>query len=188
MEIIINGAQGKNIEEPNDIDKEIALLKQKLGSSGNPVKTFRSAQNIGNIYNDSIFRLIKKFLEKAHLFDDLYVSNIFRIYINGSMTNLFESNWSTFVNSRNEINGGTTRVSFEYHYEALKQLGFSEFRYHSHIYVFFQVTNYSIAIFNEKNILIEKNYETQLTDEEILFVVNKEIRTHKEQIEKKIKT
>ncbi|RZJ82990.1 MAG: Fic family protein, partial [Chryseobacterium sp.] len=54
LEIMIAGANGESVEEPDDIDKEIALLEKRLSGVGEKELRTRSISEIEKIYENSI--------------------------------------------------------------------------------------------------------------------------------------
>ena len=61
LEIMIKGAKGENIDEPDDLDKEIALLEQKLKGVGQKIEKTKSLETILEFYDKSYVRLHDKF-------------------------------------------------------------------------------------------------------------------------------
>ena len=92
LQIMIAGAKGEEIEEDDDLDKEIALLEQRL-------KTLRIEEK--KIINDnsfdkvktSISKLIKEYLLKMGKFQKLYTDSFFIIEIRDSMHRDFDSDF-----------------------------------------------------------------------------------------------
>jgi len=80
LEIMIAGAKGESIEEEDDLDKEIALLEQRLSVFGGKIEKTKSIENINNIFSNTIkaiaFGIQKKFekFEKYYLNHDVAIS------------------------------------------------------------------------------------------------------------------
>ena len=77
---MIKGAKGEDIEEPEDLDKELALLERKMITSGKKLKVDKSVENIVNVFELSIRPLFEGIKEVCEKFDRFYVSN--RIILN----------------------------------------------------------------------------------------------------------
>ena len=86
LDIMIRGGMGESIEEPDDIDKEIALLEQKLDNISKPIELSKSKESVLAIFDGSISKLIQKFEEKGKLLDRFYVDSEYRTIVNGSDT------------------------------------------------------------------------------------------------------
>lgn len=182
LEIMISGAKGKSIDEPDDLEKEIALLDQKLKSVAQPIEVVKNKESILNIYNNSVSNLAEKFIEKGELFGKFYIKHLFRLYINKKLINRTKE--SVIRGGRTFLQAHTNTVTLEYSYQAFNKIGFDEFNNASRIQFHFNFSTYKVTA--KGNISYEKPYNEQLTEEEILEMVNDEIRIHKEAIESKI--
>ncbi|MEW6195335.1 MAG: Fic family protein [Bacteroidota bacterium] len=84
QEIYLKGARGESIEEPDDVDKEIILLKQELESRDDRFEKFNSHEVRIETLNVSIMPLIKSMSAIIIKFKDLFgiYSSSYRIYYN----------------------------------------------------------------------------------------------------------
>lgn len=183
LEIMIKGAKGEGIEDPDDIDKEIILLEKKLKEVSQLVEISKSKDAILRIYDDSVLRLLTKFIEKGELLEKFYIKNEFHLLIDQG--SLDKNKATTHKQSRTNIKDETKSVRPTFYYRAFNQIGLQEFNFQSFIEFHFDYTKY--LVFNQGNELrLEKFYSEQLSDEEINNLVNTEIRRHKIAIEKMI--
>ena len=182
LEMMIKGSKGESIEEPDDLDKEIALLEQRLKIVSQPIEISKSKEIILKIYDNSISELIKRFISKGEKFEKFYVENIFFVFINNSAEN--KSKDDAIVGSRNLIRENTHSINLKFHYQAFKQTGFQEFSHTSEIKFSFNYTRYKVT--NLANVSISKLYSEQLDEIEISKLINTEINRHKQLIENKI--
>jgi Fic family protein len=84
LEIMIKGAKGESIEEPDDIDKEISLLDIKLRNAGKRIEKIKSAETLKAFYEETMVKVIEAFVESSNKFDDLFREN--RFIINSSIS------------------------------------------------------------------------------------------------------
>jgi hypothetical protein len=77
LETILRGAKGEGIEEPDDIDKEIRLLKQQLQHIEDPVELSEAVQ-LG-LFSESIEPLFRRLGDKLSYFDDFYSNHSVQI-------------------------------------------------------------------------------------------------------------
>lgn len=183
LEIMIKGAKGESIEEPDDIDKEISLLENKLNSISQPIKTSRNKESILNIYDNSFKKLLEKFISKSELFEKFYFDNELLLFVNGGASRIERG--LVFSKNRIKIEDNTNSIQITFNYNTFKHSGFEEFNFTSSINLKFNLTKYRVYS-SDKKATIEKLYDEQLTDEEIDSLVNTEIKRHKNQIEIKI--
>lgn len=189
LEIMIRGAKGKSIEEPDDLDKEIALLEQKLKGVGKNLGMFKNKETVIEIYNGSLLRLNIEFLNKSLKFDNFYSNTNITLSI-GTENYSFTPESRDFSIERmqiisNNFYNKTDNISLNYQYLDFKNPYIQFFNFQSSIDILFEKENYIVASGNLK--LLKKLYSEQLTDKEISLIVNTEMKRHTAFIEAKIK-
>jgi len=183
LEIMIKGAKGESIEEPDDIDKEIRLLEQKLKSISQPIDISKNQESILEIFDNSIVPLTKIFIEKGERFEKFYIKNQFYLWVNnGSNT---PSKERALEMARENVKDDTNSIKPEFKYTAFNQKGFQESNHSSWIEFKFDYTKYQV-FGSDNQLLFEKMYDEKLNEEEIIMVANSEIKKHKIRIEKQI--
>lgn len=118
LEIYLKGVRGEDIEEKDDIDKEIALFKQSLKGDVN-VKVLKSNESIKRVLGDVIQPLTNYLLSKSKMLDDLFINN--KIRCNGKMW--YQSNLvTTFMNAENLLstNSNLEKLIFSYQHRGFK--------------------------------------------------------------------
>ena len=181
LSIMIKGAKGESIEESDDVDKEIALLNEKLKTVGKPISWSRNRETTSEIYFDSIVKLRKKFDEKSKLFNDLYLASNSSLYVNDKeVKEKILSGWSTGNRLLVEY---ISSIVFRNNYRGLNQVGLDNFSFTAAIKVEFFLSNYEVSTANRS---LKKLYGTQLTENEISELVNSESKRHKDAIESEI--
>lgn len=175
LEIMISAAKGEDISDPNDLDKEIALLEQQLKTATSEIKVLRSKEVIKSIYNDSLKKLKLKFNKEAQKFDKFYLESNPVLWVQGQRV---ENNYS--VDS--EIN----RCEIIYEHRYFKHDLMNHEDYDSRFNIEFTKTHYIISSEKSK-IQIKKKYNEQLTDQEIKSLVEAETSLHLKLIAQKMK-
>ena len=186
LEIMIAGAKGETIEEPNDLDKEIALLEQKVKSIGKKITIPKTLESVLEIYDKSIVPLAISFIQACEKFDKFYIQTEFSVYVDGSGA-LDKNKYDMVSVGRSKIKESSSDVKLVYHFIGFKQTGFDEFRYESSLLIEFRLGQYYIKDQLKVEPIIEKLYGEQLTDAEITEIVKIETRKHKDYIENKLK-
>jgi len=183
LTIMINGAKGEEIEEPDDIDKEIALLDKKLQTIGKKIDQVKNLDSIKSFYNESVIKLSNKFIQKSELLNKFYLKNKFNLFV-GSKSRKISSE-DKYDTARNLLNKDIKNIKLDYQYFTFNNSKFDEFSYKSYINIDFSET--LITITNSNKHKINLVYDDQLSDEQIVEIVNDEIRKHKLFIDDKIK-
>lgn len=120
VELFLKGAKGEEIEEPDDVDKKIALLKTKLKEES--VKIILDNTTLKGIINDSLFPLLDAIFLKLHQFDEFFHSNsivLFEETDNARKTHLGTKNKIDSLKpiiSENFVNTRTTYLEFQLHW------------------------------------------------------------------------
>jgi len=204
LEIMIRGAKGESIEEPDDLDKEIALLEQKLKGVGQKIEKTKSKDIVQEIYDYSFLRLCEKFILNTEKFNKLYLKKTAIISCNEKVYDISAMPFGFMKNAFNRFGQfeNLNRVGLIMRNEALHQLNFVDTIFLNNIFINFFDLHYSIVIFSitedntkfgrdryvKKEIFeLQKTYSEQLTDEEISLIVNTEMKRHTAFIEDKIK-
>ncbi len=156
LEIMIRGASGEEIEEEDDLDKKIALLKAEFKE--NKVK-IRSEEIIESLLDSLIPRIRDKFFNSCKKFDEFYSENEFTEM--GIRENLSDKD-------RNKL------IRFIYFHKHLLKKGMADLEYKISIDISFNLETYQIS-YLEKDIkdIIVKNYDQKISDTEIDLFIKK---------------
>ena len=197
MEIFIKGAKGENIEEPDDLDKELELFKKELEGEENYTKMKKSDDAIALAFNNSIspafeklFNIASKFNDYFHFFRISDVSkddkNVFRYTKNNYPVHSIEAyyyvlKYSTIISptvlsiQMEEFKTENAPFSLELNLYA----GFDEFKYSFATFVAsaeelenVPVQNFKSFLNNHNAIFIERYYHKNITQKEIDTIAN----------------
>ena len=184
LEIMIAGAKGEDIEEPDDLDKEIALLEQRLSGIGEKSSVGKNILSLNNLLENVLYKIYSKIITKSGKINDLYLRNSL-----------------LFTSVRNEVSQGeyftieefkstsllynSDEILMEIAFDKFTTIGFDEFSYEINFTILLTETNYSIYN-NIGNLLVQKPYGMTLLETEFDKIVKSEVKLHKEFIEKKI--
>lgn len=182
LEIMIKGAKGESIEEPDDLDKEIALLEQRLKTVGESIEMSKNKEAVLNLYDNTISDLIRRFISKGERFEKFYVENQFYVCVNNEVNH--QSKEDAIKGSRTKITDNINSIRLVFYYQAFNQMGFEAFNHISEITFSFDYTRYRVK--STSNPAIEKLYGEQLNEDEINQLLNTEIKKHTQLIENKI--
>ncbi|CAN1496098.1 COG3177 Fic family protein [Flavobacteriaceae bacterium] len=182
LEIMTAGAKGESIEEEDDLDKEIALLEQRIKFSVEKTEIIRSKETIKNIYDHSIKRLYEKFVESGKKFEAFYNFS----EVNFSFNNL-DSKRNSLPQENDIIDENSRDINFKYSFKFFNKGDYDRFNNMSLLYIKFETNKYTI--FGSGIISIDKickNYSEKLTDEEISKIMTSVSQSHLKFIEQKI--
>lgn len=183
LELMIKGAKGESIEEPDDLEKEIALLELSLKNVSEKIEVSKNRVTISRLYDRSIAPLIEQYNKKSSLLDRFYAQSSFVIVLNQDKP--LHNTHGRIEVIKKHINEHVKALKLEYQYKGFNQTGFREFNLNTNISFQFDLTRYRVKNTNSQ-VFYEKMYGEQLTEEEIRNLVTADIRMHKDFIEKQI--
>jgi len=186
LEIMIRGARGENIEEPEDVDKELALFEKKIRTTGRKIEIKKNKAVILEVFDKSITPLANSFFNEFRTFDRFYIQYHARMYIDGKAV-LGEYDNAPYY-AKQEIdqiqNDKIQEIKISYFHNEFNQDGFGNFSYEARIKVTFELTKYKIYN-DDTTIIYEKLYSEQLSQEEIKEIITLEKKKHLEFLNRK---
>lgn len=193
--LILDALEGKDIEEHDDIDKEIALWKQKLQSESLVLK--RDNQLITQVYRNSIRPLIESFQKKHMQFDDLFTEKFLHITLDKigqsvkdlsyldqffQFYEISDENEKSENDGLNERSKGYERIktlkelNFEINYRGFKKNGINLFDERAQLHFTFEEFAYKVSVHRNQNVLLKKLYSEEITKSEITSIVKDQIK------------
>lgn len=79
LQLTIKAAKGESVEDPNDWQKNLQILKQKMAGGVELIEVTRSVETIKNFVTNSIIPLMGAWDEKLKLFDPLFLNRNHRL-------------------------------------------------------------------------------------------------------------
>jgi Fic family protein len=189
LEIIIKGAKGEDIEEADDLDKELALLEKSIRGVGKKVEITKNVKALLQVFDKSLAPLANKLIESGRKFNRFYMFNRFVITLDEAQVPGEFDNAIHYAKEKIEQNFSTLKML--YLHEAFNQNSLGSFNHLTGISVVFELTKYIVFsdedYYNSKNKIIayEKLYSEHLSDNDIEEIVKLKANQHKEFIEKK---
>lgn len=184
LETMIRGAKGENIEEPDDLDKELALLERNIRAIGKKIEIQKDKPVVLKIFDNSITPLANEFFVQFRVFDKFYLENHARIILNNKAVLGEYDNAPHYAKKELEEspNANFSEIELVYSSNYFNQDGFGHFNYESKLVVYLEQTGYKIAD-KERKLIYEKLYSEQLSVEEIQSIISDEKRKHIEVIQ-----
>jgi Fic family protein len=196
LEIMIAGTNGEDIEEEDDLDKEIALLEQKVKSYGIKTPLRKGARYVRDIIDVDTRNIINKLSSKSSVFFKMYMDSKSQVFLRfkqkentSQLENVLEKEIVNFDYSTLFFNDqfkwrDVSFIVIEFNYKTFNRYKFNQFDYKSEIKFTLNEISYQVNFENKK--IFEKPYGVQLLDSEINKIVKLELKRHKEFIEQKV--
>jgi Fic family protein len=180
LEIMIAGANGEDIEEPDDIDKEIALLERRLNSIAEKTDITRNEANIDELVDDVLEKIGDAIITKSEKIKGFYTDIICRYKVKSKPNEWYSKDDVKLV--KLQYNDA---IILNIDYNRFKARGFGRFNYEINIHCKLNDTNY--AVFNPQHFFtITKPYGIKLSESEIDKIASVEVKRHTAFIEQKI--
>jgi Fic family protein len=190
QQLVIDAMEGKDIAEPDDIDKEIELFKRSLDRTGER-KKIRTWENITTVIEQSAIPLFLQLQQKLSRFEELFHKNENRIIFSTADSDTYdiknriggfvisaelisESLINNLSNYREESpTGELESVGMDYFLKGYKR----SYPFDMGIVIAFLFDEYTYSLISDGTFFssvgyYEKNYEDQLTNEEMLYAIN----------------
>ncbi len=171
LQLQIKAANNESLEEPDDLDKEIELLKRNRKQESVEVQKDNSI--LYELITINIDLLTDKVFEKVNKFNDLFMSNEIHLGINkglsfhGAFLIINKQSAIKLLLSRLVEGDSINDFYFHFIYKGYKNNGINSFDLSKHIYFYFSHYKYSIQISSikgQKN--LEFLYHQSLTEEQ----------------------
>lgn len=187
LQLYLKAANGGDIDEDEDIDKEIALFKMDLQSRIDLTDN-KSSSSVNEIINKEFRPLIQKVLNKSKEFDELFFTNSkffrYRFYKNNNPTSLKENIIENKIEEM--LPNSTDYDKIEFH------CYFKEFRQSNKIFtveitldILFETYKYVIYDFNA-NKVVERYYHESISSRETQKIILSFISSLKNKIERSL--
>lgn len=188
-QLVLKAIQDIDIEEEEDLQKEISIWKKQLTKKDEVFP--RSNYAIAEIYQRTLKKLFITFLKQISSFDDLFTRKQITNQINSKLLNsvqleYFDELFVDIINrsklSKEELNElelkpieAINSIELKVYYSGFKNDGLNTFSTNSYIYIGFNEYNYIINDHgkNDDNNFTKKLYSELLTEEEIKTIVKK---------------
>ncbi|WP_081663220.1 Fic family protein [Flavobacterium subsaxonicum] len=195
LEIMIAGAKGESIEEPDDIDKEIALLEKRLNGLGDISYHNKTTDDLYLLFDSSIRKFVDALItefKKLTIFymngypefivkKTVYVEVEHEDYRNVKRTNKYSSFEEVMQTG---ITDEFNQFTIKFHFKYFNRVGFGEFNFTSEYNFIFSELAYSLTIGTV--VLYQKPYNAELTESDIINALKRESKRHTIFIEQKI--
>lgn len=182
IELMIRAAMGERIDEPDDVDKELALLRQKFASAGEERHATKGNGAVAAIWEGWLREWLITFTDRA--------GKEFKAYYLRS-----EATWNPstgvrkfdFHNARSQLAeqlpANTSQLFLMLVFSSLRKVGLENFDYNFTFFVRFEPTQYTIRSIHGPIGHQSFAYDVRPTDEQLSDWISIEFRHHAKAIE-----
>ena len=186
LELSINAANGEAIEDPNDWQKKLHLLKTQT-SKNEQLKRVRSEKAVLDVLVKSIVPLMERIVEKLSEFDELFAKKSMNFFIGGAGTDILNVDF-ILQQAKARPTEFNNNLSFYYDLNGFKRNGKNPFNCHATIYWDFDDFMYYTGINSNDYAKKQKHlYHEYYSEDEIAEYVSECANNIVEEIEHQLK-
>ena len=166
MQIMLAGARGESIEEPDEQDRQIKMLERLLESKVGKLSTSRTVESLDHLFSRSFAPLALQLEVAAAKFSILYLKlemNVNGWHAEGDVA-------AKLAYEREKIDAATTSFTFTSQFSNLKFNGFDKVSHDWKVTFALHPASYSVAATAGIN-LKDRTYDQQLTVDEMDTIV-----------------
>lgn len=165
LELSIKAAKGENIDEPDDIDKEIEMLAKETNIISG--KNTKNSKSLSNIWDNSLLFLIQEYINKYSRFEKLFNKKDIKIgYQDTDIHATTQEYLNNLFHPTNVEKENITRIFVFYDFVDMKNM---HINLKSNLTIDFHSTFFSVVIDSKQ---IEKKYNQILSTVEIENLIN----------------
>lgn len=176
LALMLKAAHGNRIDEPDDVDKEIALLRQRFSATGRELQVMRNQATLDTIWKDWMKAWFANFVERMVQFETFYLTVLGSIQIDNTTSDLDVhsplSKLPTSISAKRD-----SQISVSVHFSALKKIGLEAVNFGSSLTVQFFKTQYRF-LRQGSQILGDFAYHEAPTEEQLRDWIAAEMRAH----------
>jgi len=191
LNLYLKAIEGGDIEEPEDIDKEIALFKLEI-INRTPLKEKKSNEIIEKIVVEELEPLFDNIILRVKLFEDLFFDKSFIINIDDNLTNQYPYEKAGLKSLYHNLKKSPYRKEFIIASTVSLQINLNEFRrmdnsFNTNTSINIKFDEFIFTIRDEKfKPFVSKFYHEKLLKHEQLQIIKKVVESIKTDIQKHI--
>ena len=186
LELMIKGAKGESVEEPDDLEKEIAILYGQLNRFE---KIKKSKESITEFLLTNASQLYKTFYDQSVLFDKFYFERKVNFAVNKEPSMYYNKSPKVALDHIDNITDKTNLFTIYCKHNGFKTDQLQDLDFYGEIS--FEFLNTKVLCYSNhpsnKEAKIIKQYGAELSQEEINILVRGVTESHKSQIQKALK-
>jgi Fic family protein len=172
QEIFLKAIRGEKIEEPEDFEKEVEILKKRQDENHRITKSF-SVETVIELFKKSFYPLLQKLTKKLSPLDQLYFSNqiqfgfdssVYVIHHTEKILKIFEEQ-----SNRIKLNGS---IQFQYVFKGLKTKNRGVTDDIIFLKIQFNEFSYSIYLAHHGKPFLEKVYSSELSNSDVDGIID----------------
>lgn len=185
--LILKAINGEDIDEPDDLDKEIELFKREVEAKEIVGTIKKSNELITELYYNWIQDFFNLFETKHHKFDDLFSENIYSRWLDGGFPSGFEGDYIAFLlngnQSESQLKKPIESMNFNIIHKGYKRNGLNSFTLNQWLII--KTDEYQMYIGDGRGFSTNIPYSSIPDEKEIQKWVNETLTNFLNELKKK---
>lgn len=170
-ELYLKGAKGGSVEDHDDVDKEIALLKQELKEVREPIQLDESV--FRQLWEDSLLPLLTRIDKKMSAFDELFTRSNVHIRMQQSASFVIVQRHELQQSAKQNffIPNFPRHVGLTFNWEGFKKAGTNDFNYTFELDFAFRERKWNLD-FKRGEFTRDRTYQALMTEDDVKNLVH----------------
>ncbi len=147
LELSIKAAKGESVEEPDDVDKELALFEKNLERFSSDIVETKSEKTLDEVLNQFIDPFLRILFNKLEKVQAWFASTTHYFHLNGTGSGVKDINElvTNIRDSWGPVTPGINSLDINLSFNKLKRLGVQAFDIHKGLKISFEDHKYSVT-------------------------------------------
>ena len=174
LDLVIRGAQGESVDEADDTQKELALLRQQFESGKDKVNVVRSKSLAEGAWTGWIAPFFEEVVKRAEGFSEFYLSKQIVLVVNGNIYAGAVSEQSQFVASKI---GSAREIGVQIRFDGIRTRKHVESSFIHAVYLTLHNTHLEVSS-GDRNKLAEIDWDQVPTSDDLKGWASREEKRH----------
>ena len=176
LQIMLAGARGESIEEPDEQLKKIALFAKLLNQTTPRLNENKNWESVQRLFDKSFISLLARQRKIDRAFDNLY--SIIETALDVGIWRLEESYQDDLLQrAREQLNHDTPEIGYTVSYTKYQFQGFETLEHATTVSIALQLNFYRVTVLNT-DLLLERPYDVQLSDADLDSIAATIVQEH----------
>ena len=167
LQIMLLGAKGQVIEDPDELSKKLALLSRMIEEKHQKLSASKSIDSVQLLFEMSFLPLVTKIQKVFEKFQTLYAHSQLNVYWDSSLINVEVA--EQIKAARQALSAQTYRLTVSNSFSNLKYKGLDHHGYSNQVVIDLNATSYKVTCGDKVH--LQKSYDEFLSEVELQHIV-----------------
>ena len=174
LQIMLLGAKGQAIEDPDELNKKLVLLSRMIEVKHQKLSASKNSDSVQLLFDLSFLPLVTKIQKVFESFQKLYAQSQINVYWDSSSKDGEVA--EQIMAARQTLSAQTYRLTVSTSFNNLKYKGLDHHGYSSQVVIDLNTTSYKVTYGDQLN--LQKSHDESLSEDELLQIVKEFENAH----------